>query len=155
MTGNVDQGARILGRLGSGDGKGVVRLEDRFDTDINDMWSALTEAPRLGRWYGEVEGDLRVGGEYRARLFASGWEGTGRVEACEPPHQFVVTSKEEDGPGEVRTEDAHPGRRPDDRRIRGARHAAGEPGRWPTEPGTRLTSKIWPITSPVTSAEPT
>ena len=75
MTGNVDQGARILGRLGSGDGKGVVRLEDRFDTDINDMWSALTEAPRLARWYGEVEGDLRVGGEYRARLFATAGRG--------------------------------------------------------------------------------
>ena len=31
---------------------------------------------RLARWLGEVEGDLRLGGEYRARFFASGWEGT-------------------------------------------------------------------------------
>jgi len=41
-----------------------------------------------------VEGDLRLGGEFRARLFASGWEGTGRVEACEPPNRLLVTTKE-------------------------------------------------------------
>ena len=59
-------------------------MEDRFDSDIDDVWSALTDPSRLARWYGEVEGDLRLGGEYRALLFSSGWEGTGRVEACEP-----------------------------------------------------------------------
>jgi uncharacterized protein YndB with AHSA1/START domain len=41
-----------------------------------------------------VEGDLRVGGEYRARLFATGWERTGRIEACEPPHRLLVSAKE-------------------------------------------------------------
>ena len=40
--------------------------EDRFDTDIDDLWSALTDPPRLARWIGEVEGDLRLGGEFRA-----------------------------------------------------------------------------------------
>ena len=84
MTGNARGGERILGSLRSADGRGVVRMEDRFDTEIDDVWSALTDPSRLARWYGEVEGDLRLGGEYRVRLFASGWEGTGRVEACEP-----------------------------------------------------------------------
>ena len=55
-----------------------------LDTDIGDVWSALTDPSRLARWYGEVEGDLRLGGQFRARLFASGWEGTGRVDAFEP-----------------------------------------------------------------------
>jgi Activator of Hsp90 ATPase homolog 1-like protein len=41
----------------------------------------------------EVEGDLRLDGEYRARLFASGWEGTGRIEACEPPRRLPVVTK--------------------------------------------------------------
>jgi uncharacterized protein YndB with AHSA1/START domain len=68
-------------------------MEDRFDTDIDDVWSALTDPSRLARWYGEVEGDQRVGGEYRARLFASGWEGTGRVEACEPPRRLLLVVK--------------------------------------------------------------
>jgi Activator of Hsp90 ATPase homolog 1-like protein len=63
-------------------------MEDRFDTEIDDLWSALTDPSRLARWLGEVEGDLRLGGEFRARFFASGWEGKGRVEACEPPERL-------------------------------------------------------------------
>ncbi len=87
MTSNT----RILGSLRSADGKGVVRMEDRFDTDIDDVWSALTDPSRLARWLGEVEGDLRLGGEYRFRFFASGSEGTGRVEACEPPQRLLLS----------------------------------------------------------------
>jgi uncharacterized protein YndB with AHSA1/START domain len=68
-------------------------MEDRFDTDIDDLWSALTDPARLGRWLGQVEGDLRLGGEFRARFFASGWEGTGRVEACEPPRRLLVRTR--------------------------------------------------------------
>ena len=85
---------------GAAERRGVVRTEDRFDADIDDVWSALTDPSRLARWYGEVEGDLRLGGEYRARLFASGWEGTGRVEACEPPQRLLVRIKDADGPDE-------------------------------------------------------
>src|SRR6476619_2477191 len=94
MTGNARGGERILGSVGSAEGKGIVRMEDRVETDIDDVWSALTDPARLARWYGEVEGDLRLGGEYRARLFASGWEGTGRVQACEPPERLLVRGKE-------------------------------------------------------------
>jgi uncharacterized protein YndB with AHSA1/START domain len=60
-----------------------------------------TDRPsRLARWYGEIEGDLRLGGEYRARLFASGWEGTGRVDACEPPRRLQVRIKDAEEPDE-------------------------------------------------------
>ena len=104
MTSNAAGGGRILGSLGSAAGKGIVRMEDRFETEIDDVWSALTDPSRLARWYGEVEGDLRLGGEYRARLFASGWEGTGRVEACEPPQRLLVRGKEADEPGGNETE---------------------------------------------------
>jgi uncharacterized protein YndB with AHSA1/START domain len=41
-----------------------------MSTGIDDVWSALTDPSRLALWYGEVEGDRRVAGEYRARLFA-------------------------------------------------------------------------------------
>jgi uncharacterized protein YndB with AHSA1/START domain len=87
---------RILGRLGSVDGRGVVRMEDRFDTDVEDLWSAFTDPARLARWLGEVEGDLRLGGEFRAHFFASGWEGTGRVQECQPPHRLLVRTMPED-----------------------------------------------------------
>ena len=100
MTDDQPRGVRILGRLSVADGQGVVRVEDRFDTDIADLWSALTDPRRLARWLGEVEGDLRLGGEFRARFFASGWEGTGRVEACDPPHRLLVSTREIDPPAE-------------------------------------------------------
>ena len=100
MTGNAGGGERILGSLRSADGKGVVRMEDRFDTHIDDLWSALTDPRRLAGWLGEVQGDLRLGGEFRAHFFASGWEGTGRVEACEPPQRLLVLTKGADEPDE-------------------------------------------------------
>jgi uncharacterized protein YndB with AHSA1/START domain len=94
MTSNAGSGHRLLGRLDSVDGKGVVRIEDRYDTGIDDLWSALTDPARLARWYGEVEGDLRPAGEYRLHVMMSDWEGTGRVEVCEPPRRLRVTGRE-------------------------------------------------------------
>ena len=81
---------RILGSLRSADGKGIVRIQDRFGTGVGDLWSALTEPGRLARWIGEVAGDLRLGGEFRFRFFASGSEGTGRVDTCEPPRRLLL-----------------------------------------------------------------
>ncbi len=91
MTSNARPGSRILGSLRSADGKGVVRIEDRYDTDIDDLWAALTDPGRLARWFGQVEGDLRPGGEFRLSVE---WDGTGRVEACEPPRRLLVTTRE-------------------------------------------------------------
>ncbi len=105
MTSNAPGGRRILGSLRSADNQGVVRMEDRFDTGIDELWSALTDPPRLARWLGEVEGDLHLGGVFRARFYASGWEGTGRVEVCEPPQRLLVVTKGTDeadeGPIEI------------------------------------------------------
>ena len=96
MTSNARPGTRILGSLRSADGQGVVRVEDRYDTDIDDLWSALTDPGRLARWYGEVAGDLRPGGEFRLHVDDAGMDVTGRVEACEPPRRLRVTTRETD-----------------------------------------------------------
>jgi uncharacterized protein YndB with AHSA1/START domain len=90
MSSNARGSSSVLGSLQTADGKGIVRVQDRFDTDIDDLWSALTDPSRLARWLGEVEGELRPDGEFRARFFASGWEGTGRVQACEPPRRLLL-----------------------------------------------------------------
>ncbi len=92
MTSNAAAGNRIAGTLRAADGKGVVRMQDRFGTGIDDLWSALTDPGRLARWLGEFEGGLRLGGQFRARFF-DGWEGTGRVEECEPPRHLLVMTK--------------------------------------------------------------
>ena len=96
MTGH----ASVLGSLHSVDGEGVVRMEDRLDTGIDDLWGALTDPDRLAHWYGEVEGDLRPGGEFRVRVLASGWEGAGRVEACEPPRRLLLLTRQPGQPDE-------------------------------------------------------
>jgi uncharacterized protein YndB with AHSA1/START domain len=96
MTSSATPGTRLLGSLRSAGGKGVVRIEDRCDTDIDDLWSALTDPGRLARWYGQVEGDLRPGGEFRLYIESADLEGTGRVEACEPPRRLLVTTRETD-----------------------------------------------------------
>jgi len=101
MTTDTPGNVRTLGTLRAADGTGIVRLEDRFDTDVDDLWSALTDPRRLARWLGEVEGDLRQGGEFRARYFASGWEGTCRVEVCEPPRRLLILTTSPDEPDGV------------------------------------------------------
>lgn len=96
MTSKARPGGRILGKLGSADGVGVVRIEDRYDTDIDDLWKALTDPERLRRWFGVVEGDLRLGGAFHIYVAADDIESTGRVEACEPPRRLLLTNRETD-----------------------------------------------------------
>jgi len=69
---------------------GTVRIEDRFDTGIADLWAALTDPTRLARWLAVVNGDLRLGGEVRAH-FTSNWDGVLRVDVCDAPHRLVVS----------------------------------------------------------------
>lgn len=96
MTGN----ASVLGSLHTVDGEGAVRMEDRLDTGIDDLWGALTEPDRLARWYGEVEGDLLLGGEFTVRIALTG-ERRGHVEACEPPRRLLLRMRDPDArPGQ-------------------------------------------------------
>jgi uncharacterized protein YndB with AHSA1/START domain len=80
----------LLGTLRADGDRGVLRIEDRFDSSIEDVWDALTEPARLAKWIGKVEGDFHVGGLYRRSFFGSGSEGTGRIEACQPPRRLIV-----------------------------------------------------------------
>lgn len=89
MTGD----ASVLGSLHSVDGEGVVRMEDRLDTGIDDLWGALTDPDRLVHWYGEVEGELSHGGEFRVRIALAG-DRTGHVQACEPLRRLLLTMRD-------------------------------------------------------------
>jgi uncharacterized protein YndB with AHSA1/START domain len=85
----------VLGSLHSVDGEGVVRMEDRLDTGIEDLWSALTDPARLAHWFGVVDGEPSQGGEFRVRIALSG-ERKGTVEACEPPQRLLLTMRDPD-----------------------------------------------------------
>jgi uncharacterized protein YndB with AHSA1/START domain len=90
MTSQRTGTGTVVGTLRAVDGKAVVRMEDHFDTDADDLWSALTDPQRLARWIAHVDGDLRPGGAFQAR-FTSGWDGPGRVDVCQPPRRLLVT----------------------------------------------------------------
>ena len=74
----------------SGDGLGLVHTDDTYETSVEGLWAALTDAADLARWVARVDGDLRVAGAFTA-AFTSGWEGLGRVDVCDAPHRLVVT----------------------------------------------------------------
>jgi uncharacterized protein YndB with AHSA1/START domain len=70
--------------------RGSVRVEDVYDTDVDDLWQACTTPARLARWIAEVSGDLRVGGTVQA-TFTSSWTGPARIEVCDQPHHLLLT----------------------------------------------------------------
>jgi uncharacterized protein YndB with AHSA1/START domain len=96
VTSSTNPATRILGSLRSAEGNGVVRIEDRYDTGIDDLWSAITDPGRITRWYGRVEGELRPGGQFRLYVDDADSDHAGRVEECEPPRRLRVTTRETD-----------------------------------------------------------
>ncbi len=74
------------------DTRGAVRVEDVYDTDIDDLWKACTTPERLARWIAEVSGDLHVGGTVHA-VFTSTWTGPARIDVCDAPHHLLVTAQ--------------------------------------------------------------
>ncbi len=100
---NEDLGTEVEGTLHAAEGAGTVRMVARYPTGVDDLWSALTDPARVACWYATVEGDLTVGGEFTATVPATGWDGRGRIDACEPPRYLAVTMWEPDGPPGVVT----------------------------------------------------
>ena len=100
-TDRPDPAPRLPGSLLTRDGTGVVRLSDHLDAGPDDVWRALTGPDRLAQWLGTVEGDLRVGGEFRGHWAASGWEGTCHLDACEPRRRLLLRTTSDDQPDGV------------------------------------------------------
>jgi uncharacterized protein YndB with AHSA1/START domain len=71
--------------LAQGESVGVL-LRRTYDTQIEDVWSALTERDRIARWFLPVSGDLRVGGKFQLKGNAGG-----DILHCEPPRLLRVT----------------------------------------------------------------
>jgi len=57
-----------------------------YDTDVDDLWNALTTADRIPRWFMPIEGELRLGGRYQLQGNAGG-----TITRCEPPRHLAVT----------------------------------------------------------------
>ena len=69
--------------------KGELRtltIAQTYDTDLEDLWDACTNAERIPRWFLPVTGDLRAGGRYQLEGNAGG-----DVLSCDAPRTFSVT----------------------------------------------------------------
>jgi uncharacterized protein YndB with AHSA1/START domain len=66
----------------------AVRFERRYPATPAEVWSAITEPERVGRWLAPAT--LLGDGRYRLD-FGDGHETLGRVEVCEAPHSLVVS----------------------------------------------------------------
>ncbi|MCO7220585.1 SRPBCC domain-containing protein [Klenkia sp. PcliD-1-E] len=96
MTSEAQADGGVRGRVGAEGGEGVVRFEARCAAVVEEVWAALTDRHRLQQWLGDLRGDLRQGGAFTATFTSSGWEGTGQVEVCAPPHRLVVHTQSAD-----------------------------------------------------------
>ena len=73
------------GLIPAGDGR-VIRLRRTYDAPIDDVWDALTNPERIGRWFLPISGDYRVGGRYQFEGNAGG-----EIVSCDRPNAFKVT----------------------------------------------------------------
>src|SRR4029450_4047811 len=64
----------------------VVSISQTYDTDIDDLWDAVTNPEHIPRWFLPVSGELKVGGRYQLEGNAGGV-----IERCEPPRSFAAT----------------------------------------------------------------
>jgi uncharacterized protein YndB with AHSA1/START domain len=78
---------RTLGdRVIEGKEARVLTISQVYDTDVDDLWDACTNAERIPRWFLPVSGELKLGGKYQLEGNAGG-----TVERCEPPKSFAAT----------------------------------------------------------------
>lgn len=71
--------------VATGAGRSVL-LRRSYDSPIADVWSACTSRDRLARWFGQVDGDLQLGGSFQVKDNAGG-----EIIACEEPRLLKVT----------------------------------------------------------------
>jgi uncharacterized protein YndB with AHSA1/START domain len=73
------------GRVPAGEGRTIV-LRRTYPAPVEDVWDAVTDPERIGRWFMPVTGDLRLGGKYQLEGNAGG-----EILECEPPRLLKVT----------------------------------------------------------------
>jgi uncharacterized protein YndB with AHSA1/START domain len=64
----------------------VVRLQRTYSAPVDDVWDALTDPERIGRWFLPISGDYRIGGRFQFEGNAGG-----EILACERPQRLRVS----------------------------------------------------------------
>ena len=85
---------RPTGRREERDGESYLVFERTFRAPIDDVWAAVTESERLGRWIGVWTGDPAAG-SVTFRMTAEGDDvddETIWIDECVPPRRLVMRS---------------------------------------------------------------
>ncbi|RYE09110.1 MAG: SRPBCC family protein [Hyphomicrobiales bacterium] len=83
-AGAVVRGVKSVERDGK-PAKAVIATAT-YDTDLEDLWHAVTTADRIKRWFLPISGDLKLGGRYQLEGNAGG-----TITDCDAPHFFATT----------------------------------------------------------------
>lgn len=75
-------GSRVLS---AGEAR-TVTITRSYNTSVDDLWDACTNAERIPRWFLPISGDLRLGGRYQLEGNAGG-----TIESCNAPHSLSAT----------------------------------------------------------------
>ena len=63
-----------------------ITVSQVYDSDLEYVWDACTNADRIRRWFLPVSGELRLGGRYQLEGHAGG-----EIQRCDPPKGFAAT----------------------------------------------------------------
>lgn len=87
VTGQINAVRRAVGErvLETGTAR-TATVSQVYDTDVEDLWDAVTNPERIPRWFLPVSGDLRLGGRYQLEGNAGG-----TIERCDRPKGFAAT----------------------------------------------------------------
>ena len=76
-----------------------LRLEfvRTYDTSAADVWSAVTDPERLGRWFGTWSGDPATG-TVQLQMVEATTPQDAKIVECSPPHRLAIETLSPDGP---------------------------------------------------------
>jgi uncharacterized protein YndB with AHSA1/START domain len=77
---------KVIGLEHNGRPAHAVLASRSYDTTVEDVWDALTNAERIPRWFLPITGELRLGGRYQLQGNAGG-----EITRCEPPRHLALT----------------------------------------------------------------
>jgi uncharacterized protein YndB with AHSA1/START domain len=87
VTQQISAVSRAIGtrRLDAGEAR-VSTISQVYDTDIDDLWEAVTSADRIPRWFLPISGELKEGGHYQLVGNAGG-----TITRCDRPRGYAAT----------------------------------------------------------------
>jgi uncharacterized protein YndB with AHSA1/START domain len=85
------------------DGTTTLVWRREYPDPVDDVWAAITDSERLGRWIGTWTGEPRVGGTVAFTMTGEADAGGEvanpvdvRILACDPPHHLAIELPESD-----------------------------------------------------------